>query len=360
MFGLKYILLLKLLVLLHTTDILVGKVQEYGGCLDLNDMKSHTTTFPDAIKTTFKDMDIWEVPPNGQGITALIALNIISNLNLSDEDINDDGKRTHALVEALRLGFADAAQFITDMDTNECPVDGLLSMEYAKSRSELIHADKTCGEVHAGSPPKSSCTVSFQVCDSEGNSVSAVNSNYMVFGTGLVPEGCGFTLQNRGYNFTFEPGHPNCIAPGKRPYHTIIPGMATHSASSNLFCSFTNMGGFMQPQGHVQLLVNMLLRKLDPQTTVDQPRFCIGGSHELSMNKHYVINYEEGFNPEAIAYLESLGHPVKMISSYDRGLFGRAQIIQRSEVVVDPVTQKTSIVWCCGSDGRADGQALAY
>ncbi len=211
----------------------------------------------------------------------LIALNILSflvedNVNL----MHSEGPRTHALIEALRLSFADTTKFVCDPDFQSVPVEGLLSKKYARTRGFLFNDSSAIDVAVSGEPPQGACTVSFQIVDQEGNAVSAVNSNYNGFGTALIPLGVGFPLHNRGFNFVKDQTHANCIAPNKRPYHTIIPSLATYSHSNLLYASFTNMGAFMQPQGQMQLLVNLLDLRMNAQAAIDAPRFCV----ELSDN----------------------------------------------------------------------------
>ena len=250
----------------------------------------------------------------------------------------------HMLIEAMRLAFADARWFVADPDTVEVPVSELLSEGYAATRRTLFDPAKASADVTKGSPLASCDTVSFQVVDGAGNAVSMVNSNYMGFGTGLVPKGCGFTLQNRGHNFELAEGHPNRLAGRKRPFHTIIPCMAVKDGE--LYCSLTNMGGFMQPQGHVQLMLSMIDRGFEPQHAVDVPRFCIG-AHSFGSE----ISIEDGIEAEVFEALKALGHNVVKVSGHARAVFGRAQIIRR-----DP---SSGVLWA-GSDGRADGCAMGW
>jgi gamma-glutamyltranspeptidase/glutathione hydrolase len=183
--------------------------------------------------------------------------------------------------------------------------------------------------------------------DKEGNAISFVNSNFMGFGTGIVPDGCGFTLQNRGSGFAVEPGHPNVAAPRKRPYHTIIPGMLTYSDTNELHSTLSNMGGNMQPQGHLQLTVAMIAGGLDPQAAIDHPRFCIADG-----TKDGVVYSEGGVDTKEVDELRSRGHDLHVnVVGHARSVFGRAQIIKRD--------RKNGVLWA-GSDGRADGCAMGY
>ncbi|MBM2812463.1 MAG: hypothetical protein HW416_3222 [Chloroflexi bacterium] len=305
-----------------------------GGVMTLEDLASHQATWETPISTTFRGARVWECPPNGQGLAALMALNIFSDLP-STAPLSVE--RLHNQIEAMRLAFADAAWYVADPVFSPAPLEALLSKSYAAERRSLIRPDRAMADPRRGSPVAGSDTVYFCVVDGAGNACSFINSNYMGFGTGLVPEGCGFSLQNRGYCFDLDPAHPNALEPGKRPYHTIIPGMATR-ADGSLLCPFGVMGGFMQPQGHFQVLTHLIEDGLDPQTSLDMPRFCIGGP---------VVEMEEGI-PAAL--LAKLGHQVHVVSGHGRGLFGRGQIIIR----------EPDGALIAGSDPRADGCAMGW
>lgn len=333
----------------------VDMVQLKGGAMTLEDLKNHTSTFVEPIHTTFQGLDVYEIPPNGQGITALLALNLLEQIFPDPKAVPsvNSAEYLHLLIEALRLAFADARWYVSDQEHNpNLPIAELLSTAYAKQRATLIDSTKASVDPQRGSPALSCDTVSFQVVDGAGNAVSMVNSNYEGFGTGFIPQGCGFSLQNRGSNFRLDdPEHPNALAPAKRPYHTIIPVLSTFHATQDLHATFSVMGGFMQPQGHVQVLCNLLYHKLNAQEAIDTARFCIDCEHGESGASHVFI--EDGVSDEVIATLQSkYGHVLeKKVGVRGRAVFGRGQIILRNP---------TSGVLCAGSDGRADGCAMGW
>lgn len=335
-------------------EAVVEMVQAKGGVMTLDDLKAHTSTFVTPIKTTFRGLDVYEIPPNGQGITALLALNILQHLLPADDadaPAHNSAAYLHVLIEAMRLAFADAKWYVSDMEHNDLPIAQLLSPEYAQARAALISKERASVDPQRGSPALSCDTVSFQVVDGAGNAVSMVNSNYEGFGTGFVPRHTGFTLQNRGSNFALQdPAHPNALAPRKRPYHTIIPAISTFADSHALHSSFTVMGGFMQPQGHVQVLCNLLVHKLNAQEAIDGARFCIDAQHEDSATSHVFI--EDGVDDDVVEELRAkYGHVLLKRTGLQRSIFGRGQIILR-----DP----HSGVLTAGSDGRADGCAMGW
>jgi gamma-glutamyltranspeptidase/glutathione hydrolase len=351
-------------------EAIASTVQQAGGCLTVDDLAAHTSTWDEPIFTTYGGLRLWECPPNGQGITALLALNILEGFDLPSDPLSSD--RLHLEIEALRLAFADTRWYVADTGVRSLQIldfrnqeisdslyAALLSKEYAAERRKLIDPKKATLDQKRGSPVAGSDTVYFCVVDKFGNACSFINSNYMGFGTGIVPHGWGFTLQNRGHNFSLEEGHPNVLAPGKRPYHTIIPAMITRvgdqglgnqaSLSPNpllpdsLFAAFGVMGGFMQPQGHLQVFL-ALAHGLDPQSALDLPRFCIADGTSGG-----TVALEAGIPRAVMADLVRRGHQVQKVNGWERALFGRGQIILR-----EPATG----VLAAGSDPRADGCAM--
>ena len=328
-------------------EAIVGVIKEAGGCMSEEDLASHTSTWENPISVEYRGLRVYECPPNGQGITALIALNILEGFDLASLDVLSPEKM-HLMIEALRLAFADAKWYVADPAFANIPMAELLSKEYASERRKLIDPKRAMPDPQRGAPVASSGTVYLSVVDQWGNACSFINSNYMGFGTGIVPKGWGFTLQNRGHNFSLDPNHPNCLAPRKRPYHTIIPAMVTRvgGEGESLFASCGVMGGFMQPQGHVQVLSALHDAGLDPQSALDLPRFCIDAEQAGRR-----VAIEEGMPKETLDALQTMGHPVYEVSGYERALFGRGQVILR-----DPETG----VLCGGSDPRADGCAMTF
>jgi len=324
-------------------EALVAVVREAGGCLDLADLTNHTSTWEQPVSVDYRGVRLWECPPNGQGLVTLLALNLLAGFDLAAlPPLSTD--RLHLEIEALRLAFADARWYVADPAFVPAPLEELLSSHYASRRRTLIDPRRATLNQVRGTPVASSGTVYLTAVDREGNACSFINSNYMGFGTGLVPHGWGFSLQNRGCNFSFDLHHPNALAPGKRPYHTIIPAMATSSTDGGLYASFGVMGGFMQPQGHLQVFSALVDDGLDPQAALDRPRFCIESGESGGK-----VALEEGISVEVMAGLEARGHPVFAVHGMERALFGRGQVIWR-----DPAN---GALWG-GSDPRADGCAM--
>jgi gamma-glutamyltranspeptidase/glutathione hydrolase len=314
--------------------------------LDVPDLAAHQANWDLPISTIYRGLRFWECPPNGQGLTALLALNILEGFDLAVLEPLSAG-RLHLCIEALRLAFADTRWYVSDPAFSDIPVSDLLSKEYAAERRALIDPQRATLDQKRGAPVASSDTVYLSVVDGGGNACSFINSNYSGFGTGIVPRGWGFTLHNRGHNFTIDPSHPNALAPGKRPYHTIIPGMITRLASQGeeLYASFGVMGSFMQPQGHVQVAIGLIDDGLDPQAALDRPRFRITDGTAGGR-----VILEEGIPVPVMSQLVQMGHPAAPVSGQARILFGRGQIILRDA---------DSGVLRAGSDPRADGCAMS-
>jgi gamma-glutamyltranspeptidase/glutathione hydrolase len=324
-------------------DAIVSTLQELGGTMTHDDLKRHTSTWGEPISTQYRGVTVHEHPPNGQGLAALLALNVASGWDLSAMAW-DSPERLHLMVEAMRLAFADARQYVADPALSPVPVASLLSSHYAAQRRALVSPDRAMLPPTYGLALASSDTVYLSVVDGDGNACSFINSLYMGFGTGIVAKGTGVFLQNRGANFSLDPQHPNALAGGKRPYHTIIPGMATRDGE--LWASFGVMGGFMQPQGHFQVLSAMIDDDLNPQEALDRPRWMLEAGTSDS-----TLALEDGIPSGAMARLAQLGHSVRRVSGRERALFGGGQIIVR-----DP----DSGVLYGGSEPRQDGLVAAY
>ncbi|KAI2630124.1 gamma-glutamyltranspeptidase [Xylaria nigripes] len=372
---------------------IIKVVRDLGGLLERHDLEDHFETGSEPVEAislkfrgqnvaqTLRDriadparqgtdpdlgLELWEHPPNGQGIVALLALGILEEMEKNGQiptfkpaDFNT-APYLHAVIEALRIAFADASWFVTDPNIVKIPVSGLLSRDYLSSRAKKLFNPKQASPMPQHGMPspahQSSDTVYFAVSDSEGNAVSFINSNYGGFGTCIIPKGCGFTLQNRAANFNLDPSgkHPNIMAPCKRPYHTIIPAAVTNLHDGSLHSVFGVMGGFMQPQGHVQVLLGQIVAGLSPQQALDAPRICIGaGMPEDGKVIDAKVFIEEGMPDKTIEGLRKLGHDVEVVKGMARAKFGRGQIIRWT---ADPVDKDIG-VWSAGSDMRGDGAA---
>ena len=322
-------------------EAMVEVLRQSGGCMAPEDLAEHRSTWEQPASVSYGGFRVYECPPNGQGITALMALNLLEGFDLAALDPLAP-ERLHLEIEALRLAFADTRWYVSDPEFSRIPLAELLSKEYAAQRRKRIDPRAATLDQVRGRPFSSSDTVYFCAVDRWGNACSFINSNYMGFGTGIVPKGWGFTLQNRGHNFSLDPQHPNALAPRKRPYHTIIPALATRVDDESLFGAFGVMGGFMQPQGHVQVFL-ALAQGFDPQSALDLPRFCIQDGHPADG-----VALEEGIPVKTMARLAEMGHPVSPVSGWERALFGRGQVILRD----------AAGVLAGGSDPRADGCAM--
>lgn len=310
---------------------IVRFAQETGGFLLEHDLKTHTSTWVEPIKTSYRGYDVWEIPPSGQGLVALLALNILEGFELAQHP-RDSAESFHLQIEALKLAFADGLRYIADPEFVPVPTEKLLSKAYAAKRRALITdkaLDPVPGDPYAGG------TVYLCTADADGMMVSFIQSNYMGFGSGIVVPDKGIALQNRGACFSLDPKHPNALAPGKRPYHTIIPGFLTKDGKA--VGPFGVMGGFMQPQGHIQVIVNTIDYAMNPQVSLDAPRWQWIRSKEIEI--------ESDADPKIIEGLRAMGHAVMIAEP--GGRFGRGQIIWKLP----------SGAYIAGSDKRADGYA---
>ncbi|KAL8803253.1 MAG: hypothetical protein Q9182_003284 [Xanthomendoza sp. 2 TL-2023] len=366
-------------------EALVKVVRDRGGHYEMDDLSYHLQQGHeevDAIKLRFngqnigkihshpidgqpdrsadsEGVDVWEHPPNGQGIVALMALGILEELERTrqiptfTEADHNSAPYLHAIIESLRIAFADAHWFVTDPSVSKVPTEDMLSRTYLASRAKLFNPKKTTDIIDHGSPAHNHCdTVYFAVTDKHGNAASFINSNYAGFGTGIVPRGCGFTLQNRGANFSLEENHPNVLAPRKRSYHTIIPAIITNASDGSLHTVYGIMGGFIQPQGHVQVLLNMLTFKHNPQAALDAPRICIGaGLPDQGEVMSRTVYLEEGISEEVAGELRGMGHQVEISRGWERKVFGKGQVIRCHE-------EDGRLVYSAGSDPRGDGAAV--
>jgi gamma-glutamyltranspeptidase/glutathione hydrolase len=322
-------------------DRIAAAVRDAGGAMTVDDLASHRSTWEEPISARYRDVRVWECPPNGQGLAALLALAMLDGLSLPPAGT---AERAHLEIEALRLGFADARWYVSDSAFAPAPIDELLSPEYIASRRARIDPARAAVDVPHGSPVGIPGTVYHCAVDAAGNACSVVSSTFASFGSGIVPAGLGFTLQNRGCGFVLDSQHPNAYAPGKRPYHTIIPGMLTR-ADGSLWGPFGVMGGPMQPQGHLQVVVALVDDGAAPQDALDRPRFFI--EPEIDGGR---VHLEKG-TPRSVADgLRARGHDVVVDpDTHGRSMFGRGQVILRE--------LDGSLVG--GSDHRADGCALA-
>jgi gamma-glutamyltranspeptidase/glutathione hydrolase len=327
----------------ETADAIISTLQALGSVMTHDDLKNHVSTWGDPISIDYRGYQVVEHPPNGQGLAALIALKIAEAFHLADYPA-ESPEKLHLMIEAMRLAFADARQYIADPAVTPVPVAALLSDAYVAQRRALILPQRAMQPPDYGMPVNTSDTIYLCVVDGQGNACSFINSLYMGFGSGIVAKNTGVFLQNRGANFVLDPGHPNALAGGKRPYHTIIPAMLLKDGA--FYGTFGVMGGFMQPQGHFQVVNAMLDDGINPQEALDRPRWCLDAGTGDS-----ILLLEDGIPVKTMAALAAKGHRVQPVSGQMRGSFGSGQIILR-----DPTTG----VLFGGSDPRKDGLVAAY
>ncbi len=324
---------------------IAGFLKEQGGFLSYKDFKNHTSEWVDPVSINYRGYDVWELPPNGQGIAALQMLNILETIDFSDIEYGSY-EHIHYFTEAKKLAFEDRAKYYADMDFYDVPVEQLVSKKYGMERAQLIDPDRAgkynAGEISAGE------TIYLTTADKDGNMVSLIQSNYRGMGSGMVPPGLGFMLQDRGELFSLKEGQANTFEPDKRPFHTIIPAFVTRDGQP--FLSFGVMGGDFQPQGHVQIIMNMIDFGMNLQAAGDAPRIQHRGSSSPTgsvAEGRGMITLEEGYNYEAIRKLMRMGHEV----GFDYGSYGGYQAI---------MYDSENEVYYGASESRKDGQAAGY
>ena len=319
-----------------------------GGFLTYKDLADHKSEWVEPVSTNYRGYDVWELPPNGQGIAALQILNILEGYDIKSMGFGST-EYIHHFIEAKKLAFEDRAKFYADPDFNAIPVKELISKEYAAERRKLIVQNQAATQYDAGDPAlNEGDTIYLTVADKDGNMVSLIQSNYRGMGCGLSPDGLGFIFQDRGELFTLKEGHYNTYAPHKRPFHTIIPAFITKDGKP--YMSFGVMGGATQPQGHAQIVINMIDFGLDVQEAGDAPRMLHTGSSQptgTKMRDGGTVHLETGISYEVVRELVKMGHKIQV----NVGSFGGYQGIR-----FDPKNK----VYFGASESRKDGQAAGY
>jgi len=328
--------------------IIAGTVSDAGGFLTEADLAEHRSEWVDPVGADYRGVTVWELPPNGQGIAALQILNLLKGFDLAGMGFGSPG-HVHHFVEAKKLAFADRARFYADMDFADVPVAELISDEYAAVRRGLIDSGRAARSVDPGNPAlREGDTIYLTVADSDRNMVSLIQSNYRGMGSGVCPRGLGFGLQDRGELFNLADGEANTYAPGKRPFHTIIPAFITRDGEP--WISFGVMGGSTQPQAHAQIVINLIDFGMNLQEAGDAPRILHRGSAQPTggdMTDGGRVLLETGFPYETVRALMEMGHDV----GWDDGSYGGYQAI-----LYDAVND----VYYGASESRKDGQAAGY
>ena len=329
---------------------IVETVNQQGGYFTLRDLSEYEPEWIDPVSSNYRGYDVWELPPNGQGIAALQILNILENYDIKKLGFNS-AEYIHLFTEAKKLAFEDRAKYYADMSFAKVPVSYLISKEYAKSRNNLISSKKVLKSVDSHKLEDGD-TIYLTVADKFGNMVSLIQSNYRGMGSGVIPNNSGFMLQDRGEMFNLDPTHRNSLVGGKRPFHTIIPAFITKNGEP--FVSFGVMGGAMQPLGHAQIVINLIDFDMNLQEAGDAPRFRHVGSSqptgEQMTDGGYII-FESGFDINEITKIKEIGHKVvnENEDNYMKGAFGGYQAIMK----------KNGVLYGA-SESRKDGHASGY
>ena len=321
-------------------------IQDQGGFLSYDDLKNHKSEWIDPVSTNYRGYDVWELPPNGQGIAALQILNLLEAYDIKSMGFGS-AEYIHHFVEAKKIAFADRAKYYADMDFNKIPVEYLISKEYADIRRKEICSENAAKMVLPGNIENGD-TIYLTTADSDGNMVSLIQSNYRGMGSGMIPTGLGFMLQDRGELFSLDQNHFNVYAPKKRPFHTIIPAFITKDGKP--FVSFGLMGGAMQPQGHAQIVINIVDFDMNLQEAGDAPRIRHQSDQQPTggnMTDGGELALESGFDYKQVRELMKKGHKI----IYDLGSFGGYQAI-----MIDYINK----VYYGASESRKDGNAIGY
>ena len=321
-------------------------IKDQGGFLSYDDLKNHKSEWIDPVSTNYRGYDVWELPPNGQGIAALQILNLLEAYDIKSMGFGS-AEYIHHFVEAKKIAFADRAKYYADMDFNKIPVEYLISKEYADIRRKEISSENAAKSALPGYIENGD-TIYLTTADSDGNMVSLIQSNYRGMGSGMVPTGLGFMLQDRGELFSLDQNHFNVYAPKKRPFHTIIPAFITKDGKP--FVSFGLMGGAMQPQGHAQIVINIVDFDMNLQEAGDAPRIRHQSDQQPTggnMTDGGELALESGFDYKQVRELMKKGHKI----IYDLGSFGGYQAI-----MIDYINK----VYYGASESRKDGNAIGY
>jgi gamma-glutamyltranspeptidase/glutathione hydrolase len=324
-------------------------MQANGGFLSYEDLAAHRSEWVEPVSVNYRGYDVWELPPNGQGIAALQILNILEQFDVEQMGFGS-ADHVHLFLEAKKLAFEDRARFYADPDFMDVSVERLLSDDYARERATLIDMERAARAYPHGDPEvlREGDTIYLTTADANGNMVSLIQSNYRGMGSGMTPPGLGFVLQDRGELFSLEEGHPNAYAPGKLPFHTIIPAFITRDGKP--YISFGLMGGGMQPQGHAQIVMNLVDFGMGLQEAGDAPRIHHSGSSEPTgetMTDGGTVNLETGFDYAVIRELMGRGHRIE----FARGPYGGYQAIMKHPEFG---------TYFGASESRKDGQAAGY
>ena len=323
---------------------IVKSVNKKGGYFSLSDLQDYKPEWINPVSTNYRGLDVWELPPNGQGIAALQILNILENFDLSRMGFGS-AEYIHLFTEAKKIVFEDRAKYYADLNFSEIPVQKLISKDYAKERSKLLNLKKSSNSYDAGNLENGD-TIYLTVADKYGNMVSLIQSNYRGMGSGIIPDEAGFMLQDRGEMFSLDENHRNSLVGGKRPFHTIIPAFVTKD--NKPYISFGLMGGAMQPQGHAQIVINIVDFGMNLQEAGDAPRIRHIGSSQPTgekMSDGGYLSLEKKFSDSEIKKLKKLGHKFQ----YDLGGFGGYQAIMYKDGV-----------YIGASESRKDGHASGY